>query len=307
MNRAILNQLWVFYNVALHNSFSLAAQALFMTQPGISTQIKLLENYYEVKLFERYGKKIKLTNTGEILFSYTERIFNLIQESGTIIEDIKGGNSGNLKISASLTMGTYYIPNIISVFKKNNPHIEIQMSVGNSGFVIDSILSFKTDLGFLAYRVFNEKLVIKPFMEEELVMIAAPHHPLVSQKNVDLRILNGQSFIMREKGSATREEIEAKFKSENIEIKVVMELGSTEAIKYTVEAGLGISIVPAEVVRREVEANLLKVIRFSDKKFTRKFYIAYHKDKHLSHIINHFLETALELIDISKKNRLWRT
>lgn len=303
MNRSILNQLWVFHNVATHNSFSLAAEALFMTQPGVSIQIKLLENHYDIKLFDRYGKKIKLTNAGEILFSYTERIFNLIQESGIIIDDIKGGNSGILKISASLTMGTYYIPNIISVFKKKYPHIEIQMSVGNSGLVVDNILSLKSDIGFLAYPVSHEKLLIKSFMEEELVMIASPDHPLVFEKIVDLKILHGQSFIMREKGSATRKEIEAKLKSENIKIEVGMELGSNEAIKYTVEAGIGISILPAEIVRREVEANLLKVIRFTDETFTRKFYIVHHKDKHLSNTINHFLKTALEYIDNSKKNR----
>ena len=297
-----LNQLRIFYNVAKHNSFSLAAEALFLTQPDISTQVKLLEDYYKLKLFDRYGKKIKLTNAGEKLFLYSEKIFNLAKEADSVIEDIKGMNSGSLKISASLTMGTYYLPSILSSFKKRYPNIEIQMTVGNSELVIENILSFNSDLGFIAHLVSNEKLIINPFIEEELVMIVSPLHEFAQQKTIKFNKLNGQYFIMREKGSATREEIEAKFKKENTGVKVIMELGSNEAIKRAVEAGLGISIVPANVVRREVKLELLKIIRFSGERFTRNFYIICHKDKYLSNIIMYFLNMTSEFSnDYSKK------
>lgn len=297
-----LNQLWIFYNVAKHKSFSLAAETLFLTQPDISTQVKLLEDYYKLKLFDRYGKKIKLTNAGEKLFLYSEKIFNLVKEADNDIEENKALNSGTLKISSSLTMGTYYLPNILNIFKKRYPNIEIQMTVGNSDSVIENVISFNSDLGFIARLISNEKLIIYPFIKEELVMIVSPLHEFVRQKTIKFNKLNGQYFIMREKGSATREGIEAKFRKQNIGVKVIMELGSNEAIKRAVEAGLGISIMPANVVRREVESDLLKIIRFSGERFTRNFYIIYHKDKYLSNIIKQFLNIPLGLPnDYSKK------
>lgn len=297
-----LNQLWIFYNVAKHKSFSLTAETLFLTQPDISTQVKLLEDYYKLKLFDRYGKKIKLTNAGEKLFLYSEKIFNLVKEADNAIEENKALNSGTLKISSSLTMGTYYLPNILNIFKKRYPNIEIQMTVGNSDSVIENVISFNSDLGFIARLISNEKLIIYPFIKEELVMIVSPLHEFVRQKTIKFNKLNGQYFIMREKGSATREGIEAKFRKENIGVKVIMELGSNEAIKRAVEAGLGISIMPANVVRREVESDLLKIIRFSGERFTRNFYIIYHKDKYLSNIIKQFLNIPLGLPnDYSKK------
>lgn len=301
-----LNQLWIFYNVAKHKSFSLAAEALFLTQPDISTQVKLLEGYYKLKLFDRYGKKIKLTNAGEKLFLYSEKIFNLVKEADSVIEENRGMNSGILKISASLTTGTYYLPNILTVFKKRYPEVEIQMTVGNSELVIQNILSFNSDLGFIAHLVSNEKLIIKPFIKEELVMIVSPLHEFAHQKTIKFNKLNGQYFIMREKGSATREEIEAKFKKENIRVKVIMELGSTEAIKRAVEAGLGISIVPANVIKREVQLELLKMKRFPGERFTRNFYIIYHKDKYLSNIIKYFFNTTSDLINDNSTKILFK-
>jgi len=300
-----LNQLWIFHNVAYYKSFSLAANALFLTQPGISTQVRLLEDYYKLKLFDRYGKKIRLTNAGEKLFLYSEKIFNLVKEADNVIEDTKGVNSGTLKLSSSLTMGTYYLPDILSTFRKKYPNIEVQMVVGNSELVVENILSFSSDLGFIAKSVSNQKLIINPFIEEELVMIVPGSHEFARQKTIRINNLNGQCFIMREKGSATRQEIEAKFERENVGVKVTMELGSNEAIKRAVEAGLGISILPANVVRREVKSGLLKIIRFSGERFTRKFHIIYHKDKYLSNMIMQFLNMASELSkDYSKKNLL---
>jgi DNA-binding transcriptional LysR family regulator len=288
------NQLWIFYNVAKHKSFSSAAEALFLTQPAISTQVKLLENYYKIRLFDRYGKKIKLTCAGEVLFSYAEKILNLIKEADSVIEDIKGTNSGILKISASLTMGTYYLPNILSIFKRMYPNIEIQMMVGNSEGVIENVLSFNSDLGFIGHMVSHEKLIITPSIEEELVIIVSPSHEFASQKAIKLSKLNGQYFILREKGSGTREEVEGKLKMENVVVKVIMELGSNEAIKRAVEAGLGISIISANVVEREVDAGLLKMVRLSPKKIKRNFYIIYHRDKYLSSIIRSFLQMTSE-------------
>lgn len=289
-----LNQLWTFYNVAKHKSFSLAAEKLFVTQPLISTKVKQLENAYKIKLVERSRKKMELTNAGDILYLYADKIFNIVKEADNHMEDIKGVNLGTLKISAGLTLGTYYLPPLLAAFRKKYPNIEIQMKVKNKQEVIGDILTFSDDLGFVGYMELNEKLLITPLWEEELVLIVSPSHEFGRLKSVPLSKLNGQPFILREKGSGTRELVEEKLDKEQVSVHTVMELGSHEAIKRAVEVGLGISIIPTCAVKREVDAGPLKIIRLIKKKIFLKYYMIYHKDKYLSHITQAFIKMALE-------------
>ena len=290
-----LNQLWIFYNVVKHKSFSLAAEKLFVTQPLISIKVKQLEDSYKIRLFERFGKKIELTDAGKILFEYADKIFNIVKEADSHMEDMKGIRFGNLKISAGLTLGTYYLPPLLAAFKKKYTNIEIQMKVKNKQEVIGDILAFRDDLGFVGYMEPNEKLVITPLWEEELVLIVSPSHEFARLKSVPLSKLNGQPFILREKGSGTRELVKEKLDKEQVSVNAVMELGSHEAIKRAVEVGLGISIIPTCAVKREVDAGPLKIIRLTKKKIFLKYYMIYHKDKYLSHIIQAFVKMALEL------------
>jgi DNA-binding transcriptional LysR family regulator len=279
--------------VAKHKSFSLAAETLFVTQPSISIKIKQLENAYRIKLFERFGKRIELTNAGEVLFSYAAKIFNLVKEADSHMEDIRGAKFGTLRISAGLTLGTYYLPPLLAAFRGKYPEIEIHMKVKNKQEVIQDILSFKDDLGFIGHMESNEKLIQIPLWEEELVMIVSPYHDFTKMKTVRLSELNGQPFILRERGSGTRELVEEKLKKEHVSIKAVMELGSHEAIKRAVEVGFGMSIVPIGVIKREVKAGLLKVIRLPKEKIFLKYYLLYHRDKYLSHVMQAFINMAL--------------
>ena len=290
-----LNQFWVFYNVAKHKSFSVAAEKLFVTQPLISTKVKQLETSYNTRLFERFGRKIELTRGGEILFEYADRIFNIIKEADTHMEDMKGIRFGNLKISAGLTLGAYYLPPLLAAFKKSYPNIEIHMKVKNKQEVIEDILSFRDDLGFVGYMEPNEKLVIIPLWEEELVLIVSSSHEFAKLKTIALSKLNGQPFILREKGSGTRELVEEKLNNQRVSIKIIMELESHEAIKRAVEVGLGICIIPRCAIKREVEKGLFRVIRLAKEKMSLKYYIIYHKDKYLSTIIQTFIKMALKL------------
>jgi DNA-binding transcriptional LysR family regulator len=290
-----LSRLWAFYNVAKYKSFSRAAEALFLTQPLISIKVKQLENTYKIKLIERSRRKNELTHAGEILFSYAEKIFNTVKEADNHMEDIKGIKFGNLKISAGLTLGTYYLPPLLAAFRKKYPDIEIQMKVKNKQEVMEDILTFRDDIGFIGYMEPNEKLVIIPLWEEELVMIASPSEEFAKMKTIPLSKLNGQPFILREKGSGTRELLEELLKKNQVSVKVVMELGSHEAIKRTVEVGFGMSIVPISAVKREAKEGLLKVIRFPKDKLIIKYYMIYHKDKYFSPIMQAFHKMSLEL------------
>ena len=289
------NQLRIFYSVARNSSVTLAAKELFLTQPAVSIQIHLLEENYSVKLFNRSGKGITITEEGKLLLSYAERIFNLSDEMEEALWQMKSLDRGRLKIGSSRTIGSYYLPQLFEIFKLKYPHIEIQMDISNSSRVIEEILSFQNDIGFIGIDYFHKNLVLKPFIKERLVLITPPDHELTRKKAISFKELNGQKMIMREKGSGTMELIKQELTKNKVSVETVMELGSNEAIKRAVEAGLGVSIISNNVVKREKDQGRIKVLHFSSNKdIIRYFYIIYHKDKYLSNLLKTFLDVARE-------------
>lgn len=291
-----LNQLWIFYNVARCKSFSLAADELFLTQPAISSQIRRFEVFYGVRLFERFGRSIQLTGQGRALFSYATKVFDLIQEAESVLGDMKGVKGGHLKIDASRTLGAYYLPDVLCAFGAKFPEVRIQMQVLNTQKVMENVLNFQSDLGFVARKEQNEKVVYLPFIEEELVLIVSPEHELARRNSVPPTTLNGQRFILREAGSGTREDLEQFLREQHLAINVVMELGSNEAIKRAVEKGLGVSVISVNAIQRELKSGSLKAIRLPGERATRKFYVIHHKDRYMSNLLNCFLQTVTEYV-----------
>ncbi len=289
------NQLKIFYTVAQKKSFTLAARELFLTQPAVTIQIQKLEADYETKFFDRVGKKIFLTESGKILYSYAEKILALFAQAEEALIDVKELKSGKLTIGASATVGSYYLPKIFEAFGKEYPDIEIQMNLTNSHQVAEDVLAFKSDLGFVGELRNYDRLMIIPFLEEELVLIVPPDHSLAHSNGVSLEDLAGQPFIAREVGSATRELVEERIGSKGVSLKIVMDLASNEAIKKAVESGLGISIISKYVVQKEVDQGLLRIVPFREEKLMRKFFIIYHEDKYLSSTIRAFLNVASKL------------
>jgi DNA-binding transcriptional LysR family regulator len=290
-----INQLRIFYAVAKKKSFTMAARELFLTQPAVTIQIQKMEKEYETKLFDRVGKKIFLTESGKILFSYAEKILRLFTQAEEALIDVKKLKSGKLSIGASATVGSYYLPKVFEVFGKKYPNIEIEMNVTNSHTVVEDVLAFKNDLGFVGQLHYLERLVVIPFLEEELVLIVPPDHPFAHREDVSLQELIGEPFISREVGSATRELVEEGIAKRGVSVKAVMDLASNEAIKRAVEDGLGISIISKYVVQKEVDQGLLKMVNLADERIMRKFFIIYHEDKYLSNTLRAFLEVASQL------------
>ncbi len=288
-----LNQLWVFYHVAKHKSFSQAAEALFLSQPSVSNQVKLLEDAFGLKLFERSGRTIEMTNAGGSLYSYAERIFSLVQEAESVIEEIKGMKAGGIRISVSNTLGAYYLPDIIDLFRKKYPRVEIQMDVGYTENVVESILAFKSDLGMIGRSVTHPNIVVTPLWEEELVLIVPPDHPFARSRTIGISRLQDQPFIMSEKGSGVRGITEELLSGKGPSPRVVMELGENEAIKRAVASGLGITLISATVAKRELDAGVLRAVRLSGARIMRQFSIIHHKDKYLSHLIRAFMDETL--------------
>jgi len=287
-----LNQLWVFYHVAKHGSFSLAAEALFLTQPSVSNQVKLLEEAYGIKLFERFGRTIGLTHPGEVLYAYAERIFTLAKEADSVIEELKEMKGGLIKISASSTLGAYYLPDIIDRFRKKHPLVEIRMTSGYTQSVAEDVLALRSDLGLIGQAVSHPNLVATPLWEEELVLIVAPGHLFARSRRIDVSRLKDQPFIMSERGSGVRTITEELFLRTGISPQIAMELGENEAVKRAVASGLGITIISATVAKGELEAGTLRAVRLAGDRLTRRFYIIHHKDKYLSRLIRAFMDEA---------------
>jgi DNA-binding transcriptional LysR family regulator len=288
-----LNQLWVFYHVAKYGSFSQAAEALFLTQPSVSNQVKLLEDAYGLKLFERFGRT-RLTHPGEVLYSYAERIFTLAKEADGVIEELKGMKGGVIKITAGSTLGAYYLPDIIDRFRKKHPQVEIRMAVGYTQTVVEDILAFRSDLGLIGQAVSHPNIVATPLWEEELVLIVAPDHPFAHARRIDISRLKDQPFIMSERGSGVRTITERLFQRTEVSPRIAMELGENEAVKKAVASGQGITIISATVARGELEAGTLRAVRLAGDRLIRPFYIIHHKDKYLSRLIRAFMDEALQ-------------
>lgn len=285
-----LNLLRIFRTVAKLQSFTRAAEALFLTQPGISKHIKTLEDYYETSLFDRLGKRVVLTETGEALFSSVEKIFNLIERSREEIDDLKGLKKGMLKVGASITIGVYFLPAVLEKFKKLYPGTRINLDIDLNQNVVRQVLDNSVDIGLLGAPADDARLVTTPFHKDELVVIAPGNQDWARRDSISAEELLFENFILSRRGSGTRAVIEERLKAAGIVLKDAMEFGNTEAIKKAVEAGLGISIISKAAVVREVQLGLLRKLPLSGIDLERDFHVVYRKDKYISTLIKTFLE-----------------
>lgn len=282
-------QLRIFYEVANKLSMTDAANCLFVTQPAISQTIKELENEHGIKFFDRIGKKLYLTNGGEIFFKYVRRILNLYEECNKIIKDSKDLKTGQLKIGASTTIGIYILTDIIGKYTKLNKDIDISIIIENTKNIVNLILENKIDFAFIEGPVHSDEIVVDNFCDDELVIITPPEHPWVASKNINIKDMENEKFIMREHGSGTREVFENLLNAHNIKLNISLEIGNTEAIKKAVEVGLGVSCISKRTVKREVESGRLAIINLNGIIISRKLSLIYHKDKYISNLYNNFI------------------
>jgi aminoethylphosphonate catabolism LysR family transcriptional regulator len=287
-----LHQLRVFHSVAKGGSFTAAAQELSITQPAVTIHIRELERYYGVRLFDRGGRRVRLTDVGQTLLEYAQRIFALAEEAEHALENAGQLRAGRLCILGSLTVGAYYLPPVINLFKERFPEIRVALSVENSQRVIERIAGLHEDVGFLSGPVRDERLLVRPFLEDELVLIIPARHAWATRRSISLHELGGQPLILREPGSATRALLEDRLRQAGIRPRVSMELGSNEAIKRAVEMGMGVSVLSGAIVKREEAAGLLRVIRIREKGLSRQFEIIIHRERQRSRLIGAFLDVA---------------
>ena len=287
-------RLQVFHAVAKHLSFTRAADALFMTQPAVTFQIKQLEEQYSTRLFERRHGSISLTPAGELVMSFAEKILALSDELEIRLSEMTGEMRGPLLVGASTTIAEFMLPKVRGEFNAMYPQVRARLIVANSESIENRVAEHTIDLGLIEAPAKLGGLTSQICCEDELRVICAPDYPLAEMQEVTPSVLEEYEFISREPGSGTREITDAYFRSHHVapeSLKMQMELGSPEALKGVVSTGLGFAIVSRVVVEKETQLGELVAIPL-DPPLTRSLYLVYPEDRFQSRLTATFIDFA---------------
>ncbi len=289
-----LNQLKIFYFAAKNGNLSAAADELYITQPAVTKGIQRLQEYYDIRFVHFVGKKLILTDAGEVLYKIAEKIFEMESQAEESIRDFQQRQRGHIRILSSESFGDYYLPHIIIHFCKTYPLVRLSMNILPTEQVVENTASLNCDLGFISYPVEHKKLALREVLEDKLVIIAPPDHPLAHKENLKPKDLAGQNFIMHERESAPRRAIEEFTRKNNISLQIPLELSSNRAIKRAVEQGIGIALISRRVASEEISAKRLIAIHLADPSMKRKFFLVHHKDKYISETLRLLMDLVFE-------------
>jgi len=289
LTQATLHQLRVFEAVARHNSFTRAAEELFLTQPTISMQVKQLAKVVGLPLFEQIGKRLYLTTAGKELFSTCKVLFEHISEFESTIANLKGLKQGTLRLSV-ITTAKYIIPRLLGLFSQRYPGVDISLKVTNHESISERLINNQDDLYVMSQLPQDFDVEVYPFMENPLIVLAPRSHPLVNQKNIPLKRLANELFIMREPGSGTRQAVQKLFEEHDIKVRVKLDLGSNEAIKQAIAGGLGISVLSRHTLTSESMNGEIAILDVEHFPIRRHWYVVYPVGKQLSIIASTFFD-----------------
>ena len=290
MSTLNFHQLHIFHTVVRLGRFSKAAEELGISQPAVSIQVRELEKSIGAPLLHRTRQGPQLTDTGRTVHGYTQRIFALADEMAEAVNDLQGLRGGRLTIGSSTTPGEYILPWAIGQFQKRYPDVEVSLSISNTGTIIERIKDHELDLGMAGAPVDIEGLASFPYVDDEIAIIASPEHEMAQRLSLALTDLQGQKFIMREEGSATRLTAERCLLGHNVDVKVVMELGSNEAVKRAVAAGLGLGTVSTFGTAPDTVAGMITVLNIDGWECRRPLNVFYRQDTHLPPAQSAFLD-----------------
>jgi DNA-binding transcriptional LysR family regulator len=255
-----LNHLAIFHAVAQTGSMTLGADRLDISQPAVSKQVQELESSLRVHLFDRIGRRVYLSQAGEILADFATKLFALAQEAQQAMSDVRAVGKGNLAIGASTTIGTYLLPGVLAEFWRRYPNVELLVRIENTEQVHRRLANHELEIGLTEGFVEEEELDSEVFHQDQLVVIASPNHRLARKSRVSVSMMQHEPFILREPGSGTRAVEERALKRLKLSVRIVMALGGTEAIKRVVAEGVGLAIVSRLSVQTECPAGVLVVL-----------------------------------------------
>lgn len=287
-------RLQVFHTVARLLSFTKAAETLHMTQPAVTFQVRQLEEHFNTRLFDRTHNRISLTEAGHRVFEFADRIFELYAEMENAVREMTGDISGVVMIGASTTIAEYMLPALLGDFRVKYPEVNVHLKVSNTEGIVSMVENNIIDLGVVEAPVLNKNLVVEVCRMDHLVAIVPHNHPLAEQKKVQVTELLKYPYICREEGSGTREVIADYLTASNVnmsEISICMELGSPEAVKGAVEAGMGVSIVSRATIHKELQLGTLVALTL-DPNLERPFSFVHQKQKFRHRAMDELLEFA---------------
>ncbi|AET67500.1 transcriptional regulator [Desulfosporosinus orientis DSM 765] len=261
-------RLLVFQEVAKTSNISLSAKKLHISQPTVTIQIKSLEKEYGAKFFNRSNKGVSLTKEGKIFYGYVQSVLDILTSAKEEIEALSKNQKKEIYLGATLTIGEYILPHLIAFLYRIHPEVEFKVKIANTESISQDILEKKMHIGLIEGPVAkNKSLNVESFWEDELVVVLPNFHPWASRKTIRLEELLNERILTREEGSGTRKVMEIMLKQSGLDparLNIAMELGSTQAIKHAVAAGLGITIISSLTVSKESDRKIFKTLKIED-------------------------------------------
>ena len=282
----------VFLSVAKHLNFTRAGEEVHLSQPSVSVRIRQLERDLGSKLFEQLGKRIALTEAGQLLLPYAIRVMAAMDDALHAIDELKGLERGSLRIGASTTPGMYLIPRTIAQFKQQYPKIDVHLAVRDTRQIEEGVIRNEFDFGFVGGHLAGDEVDVLPWIIDHLVLVVPSNHVLARKTLVKVADLRKERFILREPGSATRAAVVNHLQKSDLKVETVMEMENPESVKKAVQSGLGIAFISKFAVETELKAKTLVAVRVKGLDINRELKIVYRKDKHLGRAAQTFIEMA---------------
>jgi len=293
MLRLTLRQLDILEAVARCGSFSAASAELHLTQPAVSMQIKQLESALGMPLFEQMGKRIHLTEAGRETLEAGQAVHRELVNLEHSLANLQGLQGGTLTVSVAST-ASYFTARLMALFRERYPEVKVSLNVVNRETLLKHLADNSIDLALMGQPPEGHDLAAQPFMDNPLVVIAAPNHPLAGQKAIPLTRLAEEPYVGREAGSGTRVAVERIFAEHGLTLKAAMEMNKNEAIKQAVEAGLGLGVVSLHTVQAELAAESLTVLDVQGFPLRRQWYLVQRQGKRPSPVAKAFAEFILK-------------
>lgn len=285
--RLTFHQLNVFRTVVEHKSVSGAAQQLHMTQPAISNILKQLDGYFATKLLEMKGRNFRLSSAGKIVYAKSIEVVDVLSTIKEDVDALSGQLSGELCVSVVST-AKYFMPRLLAAFRKDFPQIDLKLKVCNRHEIIERLKQNKDDFVVMSQPPQLQSIDIKPFYEDQLV-VAGANAFVQNKKELALRSLQRENWLIRERGSGTRMMMEKLFKQHGMQANVVMEVGNNESIKQLLIANMGISVISLQSIELEVANNLIKPLSVQGFPLPHEWYIVSHKHRQHSRAVKEFM------------------
>jgi DNA-binding transcriptional LysR family regulator len=287
-----VRDLQVFLSVSKHLNYTRAGEEINLSQPSVSVRIHQLETELGMKLFEQLGKKVVLTDAGQLLVPYANRVIAAVDDAQHAIEELKGLERGSMRIGASTTPGMYLVPQVVAHFKRLHPKIDIQLRIKDTREVEDGVLRNEFDFGFVGGHLTTAEVDAISWLTDELLLVVPPTHKFAKRKSIGKFDLRLERFILREPGSATRATIVNQANKSDLELETIIEMENPESVKKAVQSGLGIAFISKFAVTTELKAKSLVAVSIRDLKIQRELKIVHRMDKHLSRAARAFIEMA---------------